>query len=111
MGIQTARRVHVCISGERRILMNCEPEMLTTTLPRACRLFQRTSWLTLLACAIASLSAWDKREAGKDTRDGRTNVQSVASSALLPLDAAAMQDSVERLGKDMLVPGAVVILR
>src|SRR5215471_7080137 len=91
--------------------MNCEPEMRTTTLPRARRLFQRTRCLALFAFAIASLSACDKRDGGKDTRDGRTNVQSVAHSALRPLDAAAMRDTVERLGKDMLVPGAVVILR
>jgi D-alanyl-D-alanine carboxypeptidase len=31
--------------------------------------------------------------------------------ALRPIDAAAMQDTVERLAKEMLVPGAVVILR
>jgi len=91
--------------------MNCEPEMRTTTLPRARRLFQRTRCLALFAFAIASLSACDKRDGGKDTRDGRTNVQSVAHSALRPLHAAAMRDTVERLGKDMLVPGAVVILR
>ena len=32
-------------------------------------------------------------------------------SALRPIDAAAMQGTVERLAKEMLVPGAVVILR
>src|SRR5262245_41677264 len=85
--------------------------MLTTTLPRACRLFQRTSWLALFAFAMTSLSTCDKRDAGKDTRDARTNVHSVASSARLPLDAPVILDTAERRGKDMLVPGAVVILR
>src|SRR5262245_28000762 len=85
--------------------------MLSMMLPRACRPFQRTSWLALFAFGLASLSACDKRDAGKDTADGRTIVQNGASSALLPLDAAAMRNTVERLGKDMLVPGAAVILR
>src|SRR5215813_7874774 len=91
--------------------MNCEPEMLISTSPRACRLYQSASWLALCAFAIASLSACNKGDAGTDARDGRTNVQSVASAALLPLNAEAMRDTVDRLGRDMLVPGAVVILR
>ena len=32
-------------------------------------------------------------------------------NTLLPIDAVAMQGTVERLAKEMLVPGAVVILR
>src|SRR5688572_3193029 len=35
----------------------------------------------------------------------------VKQSALRPIDAAAMQATVERLAKEMLIPGAVVILR
>jgi D-alanyl-D-alanine carboxypeptidase len=50
----------------------------------------------MFACATASL-----RRAGSDAKQ----------PALRSIDAAAMQGTVERLAKEMLVPGAVVILR
>jgi D-alanyl-D-alanine carboxypeptidase len=51
----------------------------------------------MLACATALAAACG----GSD----------VKQPALRPIDAAAMQGTVERLAKEMLVPGAVVILR
>jgi D-alanyl-D-alanine carboxypeptidase len=51
----------------------------------------------ILACAIAGLAA----ACGLDAKQ----------AALRPIDAAVMQGTVERLAKEMLVPGAVVILR
>ncbi|MET0166050.1 MAG: serine hydrolase domain-containing protein [Vicinamibacterales bacterium] len=51
----------------------------------------------ILACATATLVAGCN--------------QSTSHSALLPIDTVAMQSTVERLAKEMLVPGAVVILR
>src|SRR5918993_4327881 len=52
----------------------------------------------VLACATAALAA---ACAGP----------SVKQSVLRPIDAAAMRGTVEQLAKEMLVPGAVVILR
>ena len=52
----------------------------------------------MLACATAGLLA-------------ACSVSGSKRPALRPIDAAAMQGTVERLAKEMLVPGAVVILR
>ena len=57
----------------------------------------RFMYRTIFACATALAAAC----AGSDAKQ----------PALRPIDAAAMQGTVERLAKEMLVPGAVVILR
>ena len=58
---------------------------------------RRVGRQVILACATATLVAGCN--------------QSTSHSALLPIDTVAMQSTVERLAKEMLVPGAVVILR
>jgi D-alanyl-D-alanine carboxypeptidase len=58
----------------------------------------RLAGRAMLACATACLVA------ACDQSDDE-------QSALRPIDTAAMQSTVERLAKEMLVPGAVVILR
>jgi CubicO group peptidase (beta-lactamase class C family) len=60
--------------------------------------WRRFACRTLLACATAGLLA-------------ACSVSGDKRAALRPIDAAAMQGTVERLAKEMLVPGAVVILR
>ena len=65
---------------------------------RGARAGARVRATGLLACAAACLLAGCS---GLGTKQ----------SALRPIDAAAMQGTVERLAKEMLVPGAVVILR
>jgi D-alanyl-D-alanine carboxypeptidase len=80
------------------------PKNLATPIPKpwacACLSFERMGRLAchaMLACATVFAAAC----AGLDAR----------RPALRPIDAAAMQGTVERLAKEMLVPGAVVILR
>jgi hypothetical protein len=80
------------------------PKNLATPIPKpwacACLSFERMDRLAchaMLACATALAAAC----AGPDAR----------RPVLRPIDAVAMQGTVERLAKEMLVPGAVVILR
>src|SRR5215510_13858315 len=67
-------------------------------------LLRRTGWFVLYSFAIVSLTTCGKRDAS-------SKVEQVEHPPLLPLDQAAMRDTVARLAKDMLVPGAVVLVR
>jgi D-alanyl-D-alanine carboxypeptidase len=78
--------------------------MLITISLRAGRLLVRSSRFVLLVSAICCLSACDRSET-------RSNRENAAVSAGPALDTVAIRDTVERLAKEMLVPGAVVILR
>ena len=83
--------------------MLCQPEMLTSKSRQALWPLKRTGWFVLYGFAIVSLTTCGKRDASN-------NVEQVQIPALLPLDRAGMRDTVARLAKDMLVPGAVVLL-
>ena len=96
--ISTRQGISRCRGSPTIAIRKGEPNMPTPKSGLSLERLGRLACHAMLACATAGLLEACGRS---DTKQ----------PALRPIDAAAMQGTVERLAKEMLVPGAVVILR